>query len=140
MEKFKPYSLSTNVDAKPTYETILQRLNKISCAHVTLREPINKNKNSDRMENNANKNNNNNHWRNYGNAVCDLPPTQTSVQQRNYRNQPFSQHQHQQMLPPIHSLVLNSHIIHSYERDRTRNTRISLFEIYLKYTSNVRNP
>lgn len=91
-ENFETNSLNKRSDAKPTYETILRKLNAVSCAHVTLREPINKNKtinNNIEMENNSNKNNNN-HWRDCAeNAICDTPTQEldVSVQQRVYRNQ-----------------------------------------------------
>lgn len=100
-ETFKTNSLITKSDAKPTYETILQKLNAISCAHVTLREPINKNKtnNNIQMENNLNENNN--RWRDCAeNAVCDTPTQEldVSVQQRVYRNQQCLQQQSPTMI------------------------------------------
>lgn len=95
-EKFRTSSLNTKSDAKPTYETILQKLNAVSCAHVTLREPINKNKtnNNNQMENTTNKNND--RWRDCAEiAVCDTPTRELDapVQQRVYRNQQYSQQQ-----------------------------------------------
>lgn len=107
-EKFKMYTLGANSEAKPTYETILQRLNAISCAHVTLREPINKNKNNNLMENNSNKANN--RWCTSENAVCDTPTQELQIsvqqqqQQRDYRIQQQRLLQ-QSPLPLINSTI-----------------------------------
>lgn len=96
-EKYRLSSLNTKSDAKPTYETILQRLNAISCAHVTLREPINKNKTNNNNQMEINPNETNDRWRDCAeNAVCDTPTQELDVsdQQRViYRNQQYSQQQ-----------------------------------------------
>lgn len=134
LDKFKMRALNTStktttmtttattaasIVAKPTYETILQRLNSISCAHVTLREPINKNKNNSTTNSNSNSNNNNNNnrvesipnkhttngWRDGENAVCDTPTQELHVTAEQcvvYRNQRCLP---QQSPPPINSTI-----------------------------------
>lgn len=142
------HSLNVNEnDAKPTYQTILRRLNAISCAHVTLREPINKNKNTTNGDNNNNRmeivptKRTMNRWCDGSNAVCDTPTQElyVSVQQHDYRNQQCLQ---QQSPSPINStfdsVVLRSYLIHSSKRTRTQHTPVHvdilLFEIIVRIT------
>lgn len=100
--KFKPIAWNTiKSEQKPTYETILQRLNAYSCAQVSLREPvINKDTNSNnQMEYDSNERNNNGNMHNHNsngalsngsrNAVYETPTPKLYL----VKQEPDQQHQ-----------------------------------------------